>query len=222
MRRRLKKKKLNDFMKHPIKQADVSIGMIIFCVTCALVIGCCRAHSQDIVVTNALSTNSSPFYQPIVNVWQDVENVTNVGAFVYGSYSPASGKAREQFGGGLMVFYDMTKYVGAGAGVDYWGQNWEMVSANIKLQLPTHPLASYGLPGVTMTPLVIAGVGTPMNTSLGSGGSAVTREGVGVDFGVFQLAGGEVNIGLLYEVWQGTATAGRDIYHVWLGWSKGF
>jgi hypothetical protein len=212
-------------MKHPIKKADVSCGLAIFIVACLILwsIGnSCRAHGQDIVVTNAISTNSSPFYQPIVNVWKDVENVTNVGAFVYGSYSPASGKTKEQFGGGLMVFYDMTKYVGAGAGVDYWGQNWEMVSANIKLQLPTHPLASYGLPGFTMTPLVIAGVGTPMNASLGSGGSAVTREGVGVDFGVFRLAGGEVNVGLLYEVWQGTTTAGRDIYHVWLGWSKGF
>jgi hypothetical protein len=215
----------SEFMKHPLKKADVSCGLAIFIVACLLLwsIGnSCRAHGQDIVVTNALSTNGNPFYEPIVNVWKDVENVTNVGAFAYGSYSPASGKTKEQFGGGLMAFYDMTRYVGAGVGVDYWNRNWQMISANIKIQLPTHPLASYGLPGVTMTPLVIAGVGTPMNASLGSGGSAVTREGAGVDFGVCQALGGAVNVGLMYEMWQGTATVGRDIYHLWVGWSKGF
>ena len=208
-------------MKNRIEKtkANISYGLAIFVIVCLFIICCCKCHSQTINVTNSVSTNSNEFYQPFVNIWQDVKGMTNVGVFPYASYSPKSGTTKAQIGGGIMAFYDVTKYVGTGVGVDYWG-DWQMVSANIKLQLPTHPLASYGFTNITLTPLVIAGVGTPVSAS--SWGTAVSREGAGANIGLFRLWGGEFSVGGMYENYQGTTAIGRDIYHAWIGWSKGF
>ena len=146
---------------------------------------------------------------------------TNYAFEPYLTYAP-SAPSGNQIGGGVFACYNVSKFVGTGLGLDYLGQ-FSLVSANVQIKIPTHPLAFIGTGWATnlvVAPFALAGVGTPLNGS-GNGAIAVTDAGAYVQFG--ELWGGKFNTGVAIGKWSGAPTGyGGTRYHFFVGWSKGF
>ena len=150
-------------------------------------------------------------------IWQDVKGATNFAIAPYATYAP---KAPTKIGGGALFVYNANNYVGAGIGVDWLG-GFSMVSGNIELKLPLHPLASFGFTNLLVTPFVLGGIGTPIQS--GGGGSGLsTIEDVGADVKFGHLWGGEFIVGASYGKWLGNSPYDVTRYHFFLGWQKGF
>ena len=144
---------------------------------------------------------------------------TNYAFEPYLTYAPAA-PAHNQIGGGALIAYNLSQFLGAGLGVDYLGQ-FSLVSANLTLKVPTHPFNFLGgsWTNLAVTPFALAGVGSPLSGA-SSGFAAITDAGAYVSFG--HLWGGKWNTGACYGRWDNAGTYSGPRYHFFIGWSKGF
>ena len=124
-------------------------------------------------------------------------------------------------GGGALIVYNLSHFVGAGLGLDYLGQ-FSLVSANVTVHVATYPLQFTGISWATniaVAPFALAGVGTALSGT-SSGAIAITDAGAYVSFG--HLWGGQFNAGAGYGRWDNAGAYSGPRYHFFLGWSKGF
>ena len=197
----------------------------------AAVAASCAVHAQTNTVpaTNsapASTTTTGTISGGLTEIYDALSTsglatATNYAFEPYLTYAP-SAPSGNQIGGGVFACYNVSKFVGTGLGLDYLGQ-FSLVSANVQIKIPTHPLAFIGTGWATnlvVAPFALAGVGTPLNGS-GNGAIAVTDAGAYVQFGA--LWGGKFNTGVAYGKWSGAPTGyGGSRYHLFVGWSKGF
>jgi hypothetical protein len=148
-----------------------------------------------------------------------LSTATNYAFEPYLTYAPDA-PAHNRVGAGALVVYNVSHFLGAGLGVDYLGQ-FSLVSANVTLRLPTHPLNFLGgsWTNVALTPFALAGVGTPLSGT-SSGFAAVTDAGAYISFG--HLWRGKFNTGACYGRWDNAGAYSGPRYHFFIGWSKGF
>jgi len=145
---------------------------------------------------------------------------TNYAVEPYLTYAPKA-PGGNQVGGGALIVYNVSQFVGTGLGVDYLGQ-FSLVSANLTLRVPTHPFTFTGVAWATnlaVVPFALAGVGTPLSGA-GTGAIAITDAGAYVSFG--HLWGGKFNTGACYGRWDNAGAYSGPRYHFFVGWSKGF
>lgn len=145
---------------------------------------------------------------------------TNYSFEPYGTYA-SHNAANAKWGGGILAVYNVNDYAGLGLGADYLGQ-FSLVSANLSLKVPTHPLTFTGWSWATnlvVTPFVLAGVGTPLS---GSPSSATTIEDAGGYIQLGHLWGGQFNIGGCYGQWNNAGDYSGKRAHLFAGWSHGF
>jgi len=132
----------------------------------------------------------------------------------YFTYAPARGAPdRAQFGGGILVVYDMTKFAGVVVGADYLGQ-FSLVSGNISLKYPI----SIG-PSVTLVPFVMGGLGYAVS---GAGGRISSISDIGVYARSGKIMSGKFNVGVCAGRWNNAGDYSGVRYHFFVGWSKGF
>ena len=160
--------------------------------------------------TNAVPTT----LDQIINL---IGSPTNYAAEFYGTYAPS---APTKVGGGALAILNVNQYVGLGLGLDYLG-DFSLVSGNVQLSLPFHPLPSQ-FPTLVVTPFVLGGVGTAYSGSGKFNGavSSIADVGAAIKFG--HLWGGQFNTGASYGTWSGVGAYDVKRYHVFLGWSHGF
>lgn len=211
--------------------------------------GCVREAKAQQLFTNVIalpgggeqitiSTNPNPTTAAMTapSVWGGLNEIasavgasgllqaTNYSFEPYLTYAP---KLPTKYGGGVLVVYNMNKFVGLGIGADYLGQ-LSLVSVNATLKVPiavgqyypsSWPLAST-LTNVIVTPFALQGVATPMSGT--TGGTAITIEDTGgyIQFG--HLLGGRFNTGVAYGQWNNAGIYSGKRYHIFAGWSKGF
>lgn len=157
-------------------------------------------------------------------IWQgflasDIMHATNYSIEPYVTYAP-NAPQHQQIGGGALAVYNVNNYVGVGFGLDYLGQ-FSLVSADVTLKVPTHPLTFLGggWTNVAVVPFALAGVGTPLS---GSPASAAVITDVGGYVGFGHLWGGQFNTGVAYGRWDNAGAFTGPRYHIFAGWSKGF
>jgi hypothetical protein len=150
-------------------------------------------------------------------------DATNYAFEPYATYAPKNSTHGALIGGGALIAYDVNDYVGVGLGIDYLGQ-LSLVSANLTLKLPTHPLSSFVSSGwlhdLTFTPFVLGGTGKPLSGTSTGGVTVIQDAGAFIEVG--HLWGGRFNVGACYGSWSNAGKYSGDRYHAFLGWSKGF
>lgn len=159
----------------------------------------------------------------------DLLQATNWAAAPYLTYAP---QAQDKVGGGFLAVYNMPALtsslgsVGAALGADWLG-SWSLVSGNVTLQVPTHPLAHLGiLQGIipasitntVCTPFAVAGIGTPMSGN----GSAATIWDLGYQIQFGHFAGGKFGAGITWGEWMNAGVESSHRYHFFLSYQKGF
>ena len=191
-------------------------------------LGACTAlHAQTNTtqVPNLMDTNAPTISGGLTEIYQAIESsglttATNYGIEPYLTYAP-SAPSGNQIGGGVFAAYNVTRLIGTGLAFDYLGQ-FSLVSAQIQLKVPTHPLAFTGWSWATnlvVAPFGLVGVGTGMSGSTGNA-IAVTDAGAYVEFG--HLWGGRFNTGAAVGKWSNAGAYSGTRYHFFAGWSKGF
>jgi len=164
---------------------------------------------------------------PLAQAWTDIKDLlptngipTNYAGAIYGTYAP---KAPTKIGGGILVLYNLNNYVAAGIGGDWLG-SFNLVSGNIQLRLPTHPLSFMGGNWATLeaTPFVLGGIGSPFGGAGSANGGISTIEDAGFNVGIGHFVGGVFDVGAAYGKWQGAGAYDVARYHLYFGWSKGF
>ena len=178
-----------------------------------------------IVFVLAFSLQPSVFGQTnltkLDEIIKDVGGITNVAIEPYATYAP---HAQTKWGGGMFLVYNVNPQdlvnVGLGLGLDWLG-SWSMVNANVSLQLPFHP-APAQFPSWQVTPIILAGVGTPYTGGGNFNGDpcVVSDAGFATKFG--HVGGGQFNAGVVWGKWNGSGPNDVARYHVMLGWSHGF
>lgn len=149
----------------------------------------------------------------------DLKGATDYAVVPYATYAP---NAPTKVGFGALIIYDVSKYVGAGIGIDWLG-GFSMVSGNVQLKLPIR-LSTIGfrcMSGLTndfITPFTLGGVGTPFSGS--SGLSTIEDIGLYLQFG--QLWGGQFVVGASYGKWIGNGPYNTTRFHGFGGWKIGF
>lgn len=151
-----------------------------------------------------------------------IAQATNYCVDVYGTYMPKAPTTK--YGGGAILFYNLSEFVAAGIGGDYLGK-FSLVSANLALRLPIHPFKNNtSMPAflreLTLTPFTLTGTGKPTGGTSGQNTAVIQDNGVYVGFG--HLWGGQFNTGVAYGQWINAGDYSGHRYHVFLGWSKGF
>lgn len=139
--------------------------------------------------------------------------ITNFAFEPYLTYAPAQASTpRPEFGGGILVIYNMSKYAGVAVGGDYLGQ-FSLVSGNVSLKYPV------AVGKVTVIPFLMGGFGYAMS-------GAERRISTISDAGVYARCGtlmsGNFNIGLCAGKWNNAGDYSGVRYHFFAGWSKGF
>lgn len=146
-----------------------------------------------------------------------VGSPTNYAVEPYGTWAP---KAPTKIGGGILAIVNMNQYVGLGIGLDWLG-SFSLVSGNVQLSLPFHPLPSM-FPTLEMTPFVLGGVATAYSGAGNFTGSVATVADVGDAIKFGHWLGGQFNAGLSWGKWGGVGAYDVTRYHLFAGWSKGF
>jgi hypothetical protein len=166
------------------------------------------------------STNSSAFVLAVDSLWNNVKSATNYAIAPYATYAP---KAPTKWGGGVLAIYNVSKYFGAGVGVDWLG-SFSLVSGNIQLKLPTHPLASLGGNWAVLefTPFAIGGIGTPFSGAGSANGGISTIEDAGLQIKFGHLWGGQFGVEGTYGRWTGSGPYDVARMHAAVSWQKGF
>ena len=159
----------------------------------------------------------------------DLLQATNWAIAPYATYAPS---AADKIGGGVLAIYNVPQLsgslgsIGTALGADWLG-DWSLVSGNITLQIPTHPLAHLGIlqgiipASLTNTlayPFALAGIGTPMSGS----GSAATIWDVGYQIRFGHWLGGNFGTGVTWGEWMNAGKESGHRYHFFLSYQKGF
>lgn len=159
-------------------------------------------YSQSNDVSSSLLDHFSPLL-----------NATNWTVAPYATYAP---NAPTKFGGGVLVIYNVSDYVGAGLGVDWLG-NLSMTSGNLSLRYPIH------VGGVTATPFVLAALATPVGGAGTDNGGVATIQVAGFAIATpFKVAGGNVGFGYAYANWTGAGDYSGGHHEAFLTWKKSF
>jgi hypothetical protein len=181
-------------------------------------------------LATGLSAQTNAIVSPPTKVDQILNllgSATNWAVESYATYAQKSPTTK--WGGGCLVVYNVTDYVGLGLGLDWLGQ-LSLVSANVTLQAPFH--LSTILPGqlvttlhlqdVQLSPFVLGGIGTAYSGGGNFNGGTSTIQDVGayVEFGHF--LGGRFNIGGCYGQWTGVGPYDVKREHIFAGMSWGF
>lgn len=145
--------------------------------------------------------------------------LTNWSAYPYFTYAPDSPK---KYGGGILAIYNVNNNFGAGLGVDELGGKFNMISGDVTLKIPTHPLAFLGATNFSAIPFGIAGIGTPLSGAGTANGNISTIAGAGVAFDIFQWKGFQASVGYEYSIWTGASDFSGAHHHIFLGVRKGF
>lgn len=184
-----------------------------------------QTNAPTNVSTNVPNLMTNTIAGGLTEIWNAIESsglatATNYAVEPYLTYAP---DAKAQFGGGAFLAYNVSHYIGTGLGFDYLGQ-FSLVSADIQLKVPTHPLAGAGwapswATNVAVCPFALAGVGKALSGGA-DGAIAVTDAGAYVGFG--HLWGGQFNTGFAYGRWDNAGDYSGPRYHIFAGWSKGF
>lgn len=142
---------------------------------------------------------------------------TNYAVEPYATFAP---KAPTKIGGGILGVYDVNQYVGLGLGLDWLG-SFSLVSGNVQLQLPFHPLPKT-FPTLVASPFVLGGIATAYSGAGNFNGGAATVSDIGgyVKFG--HALGGQFNAGACWGQWTGVGKYDVKRYHLFIGWSHGF
>lgn len=169
---------------------------------------------------HAQEQNSS---ERLWNFFQPLTQATNWAAVPYLTYAPDI-QSDHKVGGGLLALYNVNEYVGAGLGLDWLGQ-FNLVSGNVTLRLPVHPLAFIGsewAKNFTVTPFGIGGIATPLGGAGEDNGRAAGIFGGGASFEVLKLAGGQVSTGAAVVNWTEAGDYSGNHYQIFLSWNKDF
>ena len=170
-----------------------------------------------LAVTTHAQTNTTTGTSFLSQLWSDLGSATNFAVVPYGSY----GLNNHKVGGGALALYNFNNYVGAGIGADYMGQ-FSLVTANIELKLPTHPLSFVGWTNFTATPFVYSGIGTPMSGAGTANGGISTHLGAGANVDLLKALGGEISVGGAYVARTGAGDYSGKYLNVFLAWRHGF
>ena len=207
----------------PIK---IIVSIIAFTGILALA-GLCRAETPDEMRSD-------------LNLWQATPRVHDetvlgkLGSFIGGSgitqatnyafapyftYAPSAPKGR-QWGGGMLVIYNVNDFLGAGIGGDFLGQ-FTLVSGNVQLKVDTRPLSFLGgyATNIVVTPFGLVGAGTPFS---GTSQSVIGIADVGGNVAFGHWLGGTFGTGVAWGTWTGAGQYSGERYHVFLDWKKGF
>lgn len=151
------------------------------------------------------------------------EPLTHASNYVIAPYFTYAPDAPQKYGGGVLAVYNINNYVGAGVGLDWLGQ-FNMVSGNVQLKLPTHPLAFAGgaWTNVTATPFAIGAIATPLGGAGSDNRSAATIAGAGAAVGVADWLGGKIDIGYGWVNWTGAGDYSGNHHEFFLAWHKPF
>ena len=171
----------------------------------------------SIICAGAIASNAQTNVTTLDHIINLIGSPTNYAAEVYVTYAP---KAPTKVGAGVLTIFNVSQFVGLGLGLDYLG-SLSLVSGNVQLSLPYHPLPSQ-YPSLVLTPFTIAGVATAYGGAGNFNGavSTVLDAGVAVKFG--HLWGGQFNTGACYGQWGGLGAYDVKRYHYFFGWCKGF
>jgi len=145
-------------------------------------------------------------------------NATNWTIAPYATYAPT---APTKYGGGVLAVYNVNEYIGAGSGVDWLGE-FNLISANVTLRVPTRPFTALGWSNVIATPFIIAGIGTPVGGVGVNNGSVSTIEGAGLSLDVGKIKGWNFGLGYAYDNWTGVGDFGGRHHQAFVKLSKGF
>ena len=185
----------------------MKIKLIISSLLCAI-----GVSAQTNQVSNML-TNGTSLDQIFKVVGNNIG--TNYGVEVYGTYAK---DAPTKYGGGMLLIYNFTEIAGAGIGLDWLG-SWNIVSANLQLKLPFHPLPNQ-LPNVMITPFALGGVATAYGGNYAGDVCTVQDVGGFISFG--HVWGGSFNLGAAWGKWSGDSPYCVNREHLFIGWAKGF
>lgn len=152
--------------------------------------------------------------------WNTV--VTNIAIAPYFTYAPHAQNGASKVGGGVLGLYNLNQNIAAGIGVDWLGQ-FTMVSGNIQFKVPTHPLAYFGAPNFTVTPLVGAALGTPFSGNGNENNNITTMQIAGADIRLpWQVLTGNIGVGGAWVNVTGTKDYNGGTFRGFFAWSKGF
>jgi len=139
-------------------------------------------------------------------------SVTNWVVAPYGTYAP---DAPTKYGGGIIGFYNINQYVGAGPGVDWLG-DFNLVSANLTLRLPIH------VSKITTTPFIIAGLATPISGAGKANGQVATIAGAGLAVDLFKIKKVKVGAGYAYDLWTNAGDFSGKHHQIFISGKMGF
>lgn len=160
-------------------------------------------------------TNTSSVWDYSKTVIASLTTATNYTLVPYATYAPANSSHKSLWGGGVLVCYNVNKYVGAVVGVDYLGE-FSLLSANLALQLPYQPFPNSGnslLRSVTVTGIGIVGIGKPFSGTSGDNISIVTDAGALIKFGT------KYGVGATYGQWINAGPYSGEREHVFFTYS---
>lgn len=164
-------------------------------------------------LTIQAQTNQTVF-DKVIN---DFGGLTNYAIEPYATYAP---NAPTKYGGGVLGIYNVNNYVGLGLGLDWLG-NFNLVSGNVQLSLPFHPLPST-FPSLVISPFILGGIATAYSGAGKFNGNASTIQDIGAYLKFGHLLGGSFNAGACYGQWTGVGAYDVKRYHLFAGWSHGF
>lgn len=170
-----------------------------------------------VVATATVAQTNGPVVGPVAppptlqggaqEIWDAVtDGDTNWVGTTFFIYAPKAEK-NKQFGGGAAILHKVngSNNLLVGPRVDYINGGFEMVSGNVTLQLPIHPIKS--LDWLEVTPFAYAGVGLPFGskttqlTGIGGVGGAVE----------FHPSGpGRWHFGLVGDIEKWTSISGNE------------
>lgn len=168
-------------------------------------------------VPNLMDTNSLSTKTVTDRMLAAAGGIDNIGVETYFTYAP---DAPTKAGGGLLAVYNVTDMVGLGLGLDWLG-NFSLVSVDVTLQAPFHPLPSK-LPNLVVSPFVLGGIATAYSGSGKFNGDVATIEDVGAYIKFGHFLGGEFNVGACYGQWTGVGVYDVKRYHLFVGETWGF
>ena len=147
---------------------------------------------------------------------------TNYAVEAYGTYAP---KAPSKYGGGMLAIWNVNAAsdslikVGVALGLDWLGE-FSLVSGNVTLSAPFHPLPLY-FPTLTATPIVLGGIATPYSGDGKFNGDQVIVSDVGGEISFGHAFGGRFTLGAVWGKWIGSGPYDVPRYHLNFGWSHG-
>lgn len=162
------------------------------------------------------NTPSGPSW--LSGTFDNLTSLTNWSANVYGTYAP---DAPKKFGAGLLAVYNVSQNVGLGFGVDEIGGTFNMISADVSLQLPTQPLKFIGIEN-KVTLFGIGGIAKPMGGAGTDNGGISTITGTGAALDLFDIKGWKGHVGYEWSYWSGAGPYSGQKHHIFIGVRKGF